>query len=100
MNQQNSQETEESKGPPETGKRGLDHVQNNSIMDPTLVTEPFTSTLCVCGKQVALEAVCKDNRNGIVWENSKLPRRRPAVWLLVRVVLRLSMRKMRSYCIG
>lgn len=70
-------------------KEQLDVVRETT--DPRIVTELFTSMLRGCGKEVAVEGICKHTRDDVVTKAGRAPWRRSSLWLLIRVALHLSM---------
>jgi hypothetical protein len=67
---------------------------NNETPDPMIVTELLVSILRGCGKEIAVERICKNMRDDVIWKESKTPWRRSSTWLLVRVALQLSMTRL------
>ncbi|KAI1071472.1 hypothetical protein LB507_005472 [Fusarium sp. FIESC RH6] len=63
----------------------------NETPNPMIVTELLVSILRGCGKEIAVEKVCKNTRDDVISKDSKVPWRRSPTWLLVRVALQLSM---------
>jgi predicted Zn-ribbon and HTH transcriptional regulator len=66
-----------------------DEVRETS--DPMIVTQLLASILRGCGKEVAVDRVCKNTRDEITGQNSRSPWRRSSTWLLIRVALQLAM---------
>ncbi|OQE17962.1 hypothetical protein PENSTE_c019G07856 [Penicillium steckii] len=64
---------------------------NEETPDPMIVTELLASILRGCGSEVAVDKICKNTRDDVIWKDSKFPWRRSSTWLLVRVALQLSM---------
>ncbi|KAH6982286.1 hypothetical protein BKA56DRAFT_550226 [Ilyonectria sp. MPI-CAGE-AT-0026] len=69
------------------------HNEERDTVDPRLVTELLVSFLRGCGKQVNVRGICKNTREEVMWNQSKLPWRRSPVWLLLRVSLQLTMNR-------
>ncbi|KAH7019555.1 hypothetical protein EDB80DRAFT_632634 [Ilyonectria destructans] len=69
------------------------HNEERDTIDPRLVTELLVSFLRGCGEQVNVHGICKNTREDVMWNQSKLPWRRSPVWLLLRVSLQLTMNR-------
>ncbi|KAL3446142.1 hypothetical protein BJX65DRAFT_296583 [Aspergillus insuetus] len=67
---------------------------NSETSDPMIVTELLASILRGCGKEVAVDKICKNTRDDVIWKDRKYPWRRSSTWLLVRVALQLSMARL------
>ncbi|KAF4983726.1 hypothetical protein FZEAL_942 [Fusarium zealandicum] len=67
------------------------HDEDRDTVEPRIVTELLTSILRGMGKSIDVSGICKNTREEVMWNNSKLPWRRSPVWLLVRVSLQLTM---------
>ncbi|EEU36845.1 uncharacterized protein NECHADRAFT_94047 [Fusarium vanettenii 77-13-4] len=76
---------------PTARKAGQDHTEERDSTNPRIVTELLTSILAAVGKHVSVQGICKNTRQEISWRQSRLPWRRSAVWLLIRVALQLTM---------
>jgi hypothetical protein len=76
---------------PTARKAGQDHTEERDSTNPRIVTELLTSILAAVGKHVSAQGICKNTRQEISWRQSRLPWRRSAVWLLIRVALQLTM---------
>ncbi|RSL88379.1 hypothetical protein CEP51_001714 [Fusarium floridanum] len=75
-------------------KENREKKDNNETPDPMIVTELLVSILRGCGKEVAVEKICKNTRDDVIWKDGKVPWRRSSTWLLVRVALQLSMTRL------
>ncbi|KPA36751.1 hypothetical protein FLAG1_10461 [Fusarium langsethiae] len=77
-----------------TRKAKQEHAEDRDTADPRIVTELLTSIIRGVGKSITVEGVCKNTREEVMWSRSKLPWRRSPVWLLVRVGLHLTTRRL------
>ncbi|CVL08879.1 uncharacterized protein FMAN_14113 [Fusarium mangiferae] len=68
--------------------------EDRDTAHPRIVTELLTSIIRGIGKSITVEGVCKNTREEVLWSRSKLPWRRSPVWLLVRVGLHLTMKRL------
>ncbi|KAJ3489573.1 hypothetical protein NLG97_g5962 [Lecanicillium saksenae] len=71
-----------------------EHVSIRETTDPKIVTELFTSILRGCGKEIAVDGICKHTKDDIVTKTGRQPWRRSSLWLLTRVALHLSMTRL------
>ncbi|KAF4447595.1 hypothetical protein F53441_8890 [Fusarium austroafricanum] len=78
---------------PNARKAGKDHHEDRETTDPQIVTGLLTSFLRGVGKLTEVEGIRKNTREEISYNSSKLPWRRSPVWLLIRVGLHLTMRR-------
>ncbi|KAJ4208350.1 hypothetical protein NW767_001454 [Fusarium falciforme] len=76
---------------PTARKAGQDHTEERDTTNPRIVTELLTSIVGAVGTHVSVKGICKNTRQEISWRQSRLPWRRSAVWLLIRVALQLTM---------
>ncbi|KAL3483630.1 hypothetical protein BJX62DRAFT_249297 [Aspergillus germanicus] len=89
MSQQTVRETKQ------VTKEGRQEKEGNTeTSDPIIVTELLASILRGCGKEVAVDKICKNTRDDVIWKDSKYPWRRSSTWLLVRVALQLCMTRL------
>lgn len=56
-----------------------------------MVSELFIGFLSSVGQPAASPTISKNTREEVFWNNTRSPWRRPATWLLIRVVLQLTL---------
>ncbi|UKZ89824.1 uncharacterized protein TrAFT101_004866 [Trichoderma asperellum] len=76
---------------PKTKKAKQYHAEERDTVDPKIVTELLYGFLRGIGSEANVAGITKNTREEVLWEQSKLPWRRSAVWLLIRVSLQLTM---------
>lgn len=76
---------------PKAKKAGQYHNEQRETTDPLIVTELLSSFLRGIGNQVHVAGISKRTSEEVIWNHSKLPWRRSALWLLVRVSLQLAL---------
>lgn len=81
---------------PQVRKAQKSHDEERDTMKPSVVTDFLSNVLLSLGTQVANTSLCKNTREEVMWDSSKLPWRRTPVWLLVRVALQLTARRKTS----
>ncbi|UPK97257.1 hypothetical protein LCI18_008192 [Fusarium solani-melongenae] len=67
------------------------HDEDRETVEPRIVIDLLPSILRGAGKRVSIPGICKNTREEVMWNNSKLLWRRSPVWLLIRVGLQLTM---------
>lgn len=72
-------------------KARQEHDEERNTTDPRMVTEFLASFLQGLGEPVNTTGIRKNTREEVVWSDAKLPWRRSALWLLIRVSLQLTM---------
>ena len=65
------------------------HDEDRDTLHPNVVTELFMGFLRSVGEPVDVSPLWKNTREEVMWSNTKLPWRRSAIWLLVRVAMQL-----------
>ncbi|OJJ65665.1 hypothetical protein ASPBRDRAFT_79678 [Aspergillus brasiliensis CBS 101740] len=79
---------------PKVKKARQEHDENRDTTDPMMVTELFTTFLRPqCGTVNSLQ-VCKNTREEVLWLNCLQPWRRSALWLQLRVMIQLVIRRL------
>lgn len=76
---------------PKTKKANQYHNEERDTVDPKIVTELLYGFLRGVGREVHISGITKNTREEVLWKQSKLPWRRSAVWLLIRVALQLTL---------
>lgn len=76
---------------PKTKKAKQYHNEERDTVDPKIVTELLYGFLRGVGSEVEVTGITKNTREEVLWKQSKLPWRRSAVWLLIRVSLQLTL---------
>ncbi|GAP85058.2 hypothetical protein SAMD00023353_3901070 [Rosellinia necatrix] len=74
---------------PTVWKAGQEHEEDRDTKHPKMVTEMLAAYLRSVGDMVEVTSILKHTRQEILWENSRLPWHRSALWLLIRVTLQL-----------
>ncbi|KAI0416066.1 hypothetical protein F5X98DRAFT_388453 [Xylaria grammica] len=74
---------------PQVRKAGQRHQENRYTTHPKMVTELLAAYLRSMGEMVEVSSVLKNTREEVLWQNARLPWRRSALWLLIRVALQL-----------
>ncbi|KAF7920917.1 hypothetical protein EAE99_007769 [Botrytis elliptica] len=72
------------------------HDEERDTIKPDVVTEFLVGFLFSLGCQINQQGLCKNTREEVMWNSSKLPWRRSPTWLLVRVTLQLTMNRATS----
>lgn len=67
------------------------HNEERDTINPKIVTELLYGFLRGVGSEVHVSGITKYTREEVLWKQSKLPWRRSAVWLLIRVSLQLAL---------
>ncbi|KAL4951222.1 hypothetical protein BDW69DRAFT_42194 [Aspergillus filifer] len=70
------------------------HEEDRDTTDPRMVTEFFTAFLRPSATAVDSMQIQKNTREDVLWKSSRLPWRRSPLWLLIRVTLQLSIRRL------
>lgn len=82
---------------PQINKAGQSHDEERETTDPDVVLELLMSVLRANGKPVQVSGIWKNTRDDVLWsDGNKLPWRRTAIWLLLRVSLQLTFERMSS----
>ncbi|UKZ64306.1 uncharacterized protein TrAtP1_005525 [Trichoderma atroviride] len=76
---------------PKTKKAKQLHNEERDTVDPKIVTELLYGYLRGMGSEAHVSGITKHTREEVLWKQSKLPWRRSAVWLLIRVSLQLTL---------
>ncbi|KAH8125774.1 hypothetical protein LI328DRAFT_165631 [Trichoderma asperelloides] len=76
---------------PKTKKAQQYHAEERDTVDPKIVTELLYGFLRGVGSEADVTGITKNTREEVLWKQSKLPWRRSAVWLLIRVSLQLTL---------
>ncbi|KAF2723719.1 hypothetical protein K431DRAFT_242657, partial [Polychaeton citri CBS 116435] len=71
-------------------KAGQMRDEERDTVHPRLVTELFVAFLETIGKAVSVPSLSKNTREEVLWKDVRLPWRRSALWLLIRVSLQCS----------
>ncbi|KAL4963332.1 uncharacterized protein BDV14DRAFT_201959 [Aspergillus stella-maris] len=79
---------------PMVKKAQQEHEEDRDTTDPKLVTEFFTAFLRPSATAVDSLQVHKNTREEVLWNSTRLPWRRSPLWLLIRVALQLSIRRL------
>lgn len=67
------------------------HTEERDTVNPKIVTELLYGFLRGVGNEVDMTGITKNTREEVLWKQSKLPWRRSAVWLLIRLSLQLTL---------
>ncbi|KAL7940125.1 hypothetical protein V8C42DRAFT_356457 [Trichoderma barbatum] len=78
---------------PKARKAKQDHDEERETNDPSIVIELLGSFLRGIGHQLTVSGIRKNTREGVLWNQSKLPWRRSPIWLLIRGSLHLTMNR-------
>lgn len=82
---------------PQVNKAGQSHDEERETTDPDIVLELLMSVLRANGKPVQVSGIWKNTRDDVLWsDGNKLPWRRTATWLLLRVSLQLTFERLSS----
>lgn len=76
---------------PKARKANQYHTEERDTTDPKIVTELLYGFLRGVGSEAEVTGITKRTREEVLWKQSKLPWRRSAVWLLIRVSLQLTL---------
>ncbi|RGP77963.1 hypothetical protein FLONG3_3920 [Fusarium longipes] len=79
---------------PTARKAGKDHHEDRETTNPCIVTELLTSIVRGIGKPIKVRAISKNTHEETSYSSSKLPWRRSPVWLLIRVGLQLTLKRL------
>ncbi|KAL4796122.1 hypothetical protein BDV19DRAFT_388541 [Aspergillus venezuelensis] len=79
---------------PKAKKAQQEHEEDRDTTDPKMVTEFFIAFLRPSATAVDSLQVHKNTREEVLWNSSRLPWRRSPLWLLIRVALQLSIRRL------
>lgn len=74
---------------PKVQKQGESHIEERDTTNPFLVTDFMITVLQTVGSLVNPSQIWKNTREEVLWQNARLPWRRPPIWLLVRAALQL-----------
>ncbi|KAI0458811.1 hypothetical protein F5B21DRAFT_369579 [Xylaria acuta] len=74
---------------PKVKKAGQAHEEDRDTAHPKVVTELLAAYLRSVGEMVEVSSILKNTRQDILWQKSRLPWHRSALWLLIRVALQL-----------
>ncbi|GAB1314706.1 hypothetical protein MFIFM68171_04916 [Madurella fahalii] len=74
---------------PKVVKAGTVQPEERDTISPLLVTGMLVDVLSGLGAEVNPECIAKRCREQVNWDNARLPFHRSAVWLLLRVAMRL-----------
>lgn len=78
-------------------KAGQSHHEERDTTAPDVVLELLMCVLRANGKSVQVSGIWKNTRDDILWsDGNKLPWRRTAIWLLLRVSLQLTLERLSS----
>ncbi|KAH8424803.1 uncharacterized protein LDX57_002546 [Aspergillus melleus] len=72
---------------PKTRKAGVEVSETRDTVDPAIITQFFFTLLETKGCRVSPVLLRKRIKDDVVWDNSELPWRRSAYWLLLRVCI-------------
>ena len=75
---------------PQVKKAGEMVDEDRDTTHPGLVTELFEGFLTAVGNHIQVEAIGKNTREEVLWQDAASPWRRSPMWLLLRVSLQLS----------
>ena len=74
---------------PKARKAGRIHDEDRDTIHPKIVTELFMGFLRSIGEPVDVTRLWKNTREEVMWLGTRLPWRRSAMWLLIRVAIQL-----------
>ena len=74
---------------PKVTKAKTVQPEQRDTLSPMLATGLLTDVLAGLGQEVQPERIIKRSREQVCWDNAPLPFHRSAIWLLLRVALRL-----------
>ncbi|KAB5525653.1 hypothetical protein GE09DRAFT_1257349 [Coniochaeta sp. 2T2.1] len=75
-------------------KAGQSHIEIRDTNSPELITDFLMSFLETVGQPVSVQRIWKTTREEVLWSNTLLPWRRSPVWLLTRVALQTTSRRL------
>ncbi|ETS86668.1 hypothetical protein PFICI_00496 [Pestalotiopsis fici W106-1] len=78
---------------PQVRKAQQYHDEERDTTKPCVVTEFLSNVLLAFGTQATETSLCKNTREEVMWNDSRLPWRRSPLWLLVRVALQSTLRR-------
>lgn len=78
---------------PKTKKAKKLHNEERDTISPKIVTELLYGFLRGMGSEVDVAGITKHTREEVLWKQSKLPWRRSALWLLIRLSLQLTLNR-------
>lgn len=76
---------------PKAHKQNQLHDESRDSTNPGMVGDYLVHLLAALGKKTPVEAIKKNTREEILWNNSLLPWKRSGLWLLLRVFIQLSL---------
>lgn len=76
---------------PKARKANQYHTEERDTVNSKIVTELLYGFLRGVGNEVDMTGITKNTREEVLWKQSKLPWRRSAVWLLIRLSLQLTL---------
>ncbi|KAL4994276.1 hypothetical protein BDV10DRAFT_189152 [Aspergillus recurvatus] len=79
---------------PKVKKACQEHDEDRDTTDPKMVTEFLAAFLRPCAAVFDGLQIHKNTREEVLWLNSKHPWRRSPLWLLVRVALQVTLRRL------
>ncbi|KAB8071219.1 hypothetical protein BDV29DRAFT_159701 [Aspergillus leporis] len=78
-------------------KAGKEHDEDRDTTHPKMVTEFFTAFLRPMCTETKTKQIQKHTREEVMWLDSRSPWRRSSLWLLIRVVLQLVLRRLSEH---
>lgn len=77
---------------PKSSKAGSEVSEERDTAHPKFITEMLTGILRAIGDPADIERIQKRIADDVLWDNAKIPWRRSALWLVVRVALQTSLK--------
>lgn len=77
---------------PKSSKGGSEITEKRETAHPKFITEMLTGILRAIGSPADIERIQKKIADDVLWDKAKIPWRRSALWLVVRVVLQTSLK--------
>ncbi|KAF2653745.1 hypothetical protein K491DRAFT_780118 [Lophiostoma macrostomum CBS 122681] len=77
----------------QTRKNQKEHGEARDTPHPGLITDFFVHLLSVVGEPTEVQGIRKNTRDDILWDDTYLPWRRSPLWLLVRTIMQLHLRR-------
>ncbi|KAI1137706.1 hypothetical protein F5Y05DRAFT_58721 [Hypoxylon sp. FL0543] len=81
---------------PQVKKCGMMFDEHRDTTHPKMVTELFSAFLLSVGYQVGVSTIWKNTREEVLWNDSLMPWRRSALWLLIRVAMQLQFSRLET----